>query len=92
MFMDKKKVKEIVKAYEKLAKDSAGTILYTMERGQMTHPNSDWRDCSIEDNVDKAFDHLRMYVMRDASEPHLEHALTRLAMAVYKQDEGMVSK
>jgi hypothetical protein len=42
-----------------------------------------WRaEAPIEHVVDHALAHIRQYVSGDRSEPHLEHAATRLLMAL----------
>ena len=40
-----------------------------------------WLEKPVEHHVKHALDHLLAYLAEDDSEPHIEHALTRLAMA-----------
>ncbi len=53
-----------------------------MLRGAASHPGDDWRAYPPAFHIAKAERHLRLHREGDKSEPHLQHAATRLLMAL----------
>lgn len=43
--------------------------------------NGEWKTKSVYYHLDHAVEHVKMWAKGDASEPHLDHAITRLVMA-----------
>jgi dATP/dGTP diphosphohydrolase len=45
-------------------------------------PGDTWRECPVAEHLRHAVAHLRNLEQGDSSEPHLEHAATRILMAL----------
>ena len=52
-----------------------------MEEGLKKYPKNNWLLISYEDHINHALCHLYMHIKGDTQDNHLEHALTRIAMA-----------
>jgi len=61
------------------------TIQKVLEHGEKTNKKS-W-DKSITFHLYRAVRHIVLYIIGSKSEPHLEHALTRMIIAVDKQSK-----
>jgi hypothetical protein len=59
-----------------------GKISRTLALERKSHPQDDWQQQSVDYHVDRARQHLDLWAADDKSELHLDHALTRLTMAV----------
>jgi hypothetical protein len=45
-----------------------------------------WRSIEIDEHLAHAYKHIMLWTMGDRTEPHLDHALTRTAMAIALQE------
>jgi len=59
-----------------------GAVIDVIERGAATHPGDPWTAYPPSYHVARAIEHLRLLREGDEPEPHLEHAATRLLMAL----------
>lgn len=69
--------------YIKLAQIAYDTVLQTMIEGEQSHPANNWWNISTGVHYHHVFKHLSEWGKGDTSEPHLDHAITRLAMIKY---------
>lgn len=60
---------------------AARTVIDVMAANERRHGER-WRDQDVTEHVMHAQRHLDAFMLEDTSEPHLEHALTRIAMAL----------
>lgn len=54
--------------------------------GAKKYTENNWHKITEQDHINHALEHLAFYQMGDSSEPHLDHALCRLSMAVWARD------
>jgi len=57
--------------------------------GAERYPDEKWKTQNVAEHLRHAREHIRLHTIGDESEPHLRHALTRLAFAV-EINEGSV--
>ncbi len=69
--------------YEQLGELAKQTVIRVMQEGEAAHPANDWQDKPAGEHFRHADKHMFMYLQGDASEDHIAHALTRLAMIKY---------
>lgn len=70
---------DVVSLAERVARE-------TMLAGHAAHPDDGWRGMPPSAHLLHAGKHLLMHDAGDTSEPHLRHALTRIAMALTLQE------
>lgn len=56
--------------------------------GAERYPDEKWRTQNVAEHLRHAREHIRLHTIGDDSEPHLRHALTRLAFAVEINEGG----
>ncbi len=61
-------------------------IAATLDRGRRKHPADDGFDLPANVHVERAYRHLELLITGDTTAPHLEHAATRLLMAMEVRD------
>jgi len=59
-----------------------GRVSRTLALGRQSHPQDDWLQQSQQFHIERARQHLHLWAAGEKSELNLDHALTRLAMAV----------
>ncbi len=68
---------------------AATVIAEVLAEGDLAHADTDWLDVTVMENVDHALDHLQYFRTRASagreSAEDLEHALCRIAMALYRR-------
>lgn len=65
--------------YHRISQLAQAAIIDTMYEGEAKYGTSSWVNrCNAED-VQHAIGHLHKLMMGDTSEPHLDHAMTRIA-------------
>ncbi len=69
----------------KLAQIAHDTVLRTMQEGEQTHPGNEWQQQPEIYHLIHATTHIASAGLKDTSEDHIGHALTRLAMIKYLQ-------
>lgn len=68
---------------------AAVAALHTVLRlGAERYPDEKWRTQNVAEHLRHAREHIRLHTIGDDSEPHLRHALTRLAFAVELNEGG----
>lgn len=65
---------------------AAFALAEVMAQGAKRYAKDNWRGIALDDHLNHALAHIFGYMAGDRSDPHLEHALTRLAMAVETAD------
>jgi hypothetical protein len=71
--------------YEKLAKLAYDIVIKTMLEGEKAHPrNEELQELELH-HVDHAYEHIQKHYKCDETEPHIEHAITRLVIAEAKE-------
>ena len=68
-------------AINKITNEPLTAIARVMEEGLKKYPKNNWLLISYEDHINHALCHLYMHIKGDTQDDHLEHALTRIAMA-----------
>lgn len=68
-------------AMDSLSNEPLTAIARVMEEGLKKYPKNNWLLISYEDHINHALCHLYMHIKGDEQDEHLEHALTRIAMA-----------
>jgi Domain of unknown function (DUF5664) len=63
-------------------------VAAVMREGRAKHPNDDWRVYPAEYHLGRARRHLYLLNRGDTTELHLEHAVTRLLMALQSKANG----
>lgn len=56
--------------------------------GAERYPDEKWKSQNVAEHLRHAREHIRLHAIGDDSEPHLRHALTRLAFAVEIAEGG----
>jgi hypothetical protein len=75
------------KGWAMVATRAQATILSVMKEGEQTHGES-WQTRDDHTDLEHAKRHLNLLEAGDTSEPHLAHALTRLALILARQKEN----
>lgn len=57
--------------------------------GAERYPDERWKTQNVAEHLRHAREHIRLHTIGDDSEPHLRHALTRLAFAVEINEGGV---
>lgn len=70
--------------HEQLAKLAYDTVLKIMSDNETIHPGNVWEKLTYKEHREHAINHLLEDIAGDESEPHIEHALTRIAMMLAK--------
>ena len=68
-------------AINHLSNEPLTAIARVMEEGLKKYPKDNWLLIPYEDHINHALCHLYMYLKGDIQDRHLDHALTRIAMA-----------
>lgn len=77
--------------YNEIAELAHDATLHTLMVNGEKHGDA-WKTTSDGKNVSHAIEHLRKHLAGDATEPHLDHALTRIALIMAKQNIEMDSQ
>lgn len=88
-FLEDPNVDYLCEAIDYLTNEPLTTIARVMEEGLKKYPKNNWLLISFEDHINHALCHLYMFLKGDIQDRHLDHALTRIAMAyeTYLQEE-----
>ena len=68
-------------AIDYLSNEPFTAIARVMEEGLKKYPKDNWLLIPYEDHINHALCHLYMFLKGDIQDRHLDHALTRIAMA-----------
>ena len=68
-------------AINHLSDEPLTAIARVMEEGLKKYPKDNWLLIPYEDHINHALCHLYMFLKGDIQDRHLDHALTRIAMA-----------
>ena len=71
--------------YHEVANAAAKAILATLQAGHGKYPHDPWKTRPDSEDADHAIAHLMAYCESNNEEPHLSHALTRLAFILARQ-------
>ena len=71
----------------KFNKDALIEVSRVLEYGARRYSRNNWRLIPFEDHLNHALIHLYAYKLGDTQDDHLEHALTRVMMAVATGEE-----
>jgi hypothetical protein len=74
--------------YIKLAQLAYDIVLQTMLEGEKQHNPDGWKDIPAWEHLNHTMQHLTASAMRDKTEDHIAHALTRCAMIKYLEQEN----
>ena len=70
---------------QQVAQDASRAIIETMTTAQASHGDA-WRTRSPYEDIAHVIEHLRLFSVGDTTEPHIKHAITRLAFIVSRGD------
>lgn len=70
--------------YNEIAENAADVILQVLAVNHTGHGDA-WRTRSDGKDVNHIIEHLRKHLMKDDSEEHVEHAITRLALMLARR-------
>ena len=80
-FLDDPDIDLLDEAINHLSNEPLTAIARVMEEGLKKYPKDNWLLIPYEDHINHALCHLYMYLKGDIQDRHLDHALTRIAMA-----------
>lgn len=80
-FLEDPNVDLLYDAIDYLSNEPLTAIARVMEEGLKKYPKDNWLLIPYEDHINHALCHLYMHIKGDTQDDHLEHALTRIAMA-----------
>lgn len=80
-FLEDPNVDLLYDAIDYLSNEPLTAIARVMEEGLKKYPKDNWLLIPYEDHINHALCHLYMFLKGDIQDRHLDHALTRIAMA-----------
>lgn len=72
--------------YTKLAQIAYNTVLQTMMEGEKKHGANGWKEKDVDYHFAHALEHLANWELQENEEDNLAHAITRLTMIKYLED------
>lgn len=63
-------------------------LAYVLDHGARKYGDDNWRAISTHEHVNHALAHVYAFLAGDTQDSHLEHAFTRLMMAVAIEEQG----
>lgn len=80
-FLEEPNLDLLYDAIDYLSNEPLTAIARVMEEGLKKYPKDNWLLIPYEDHINHALCHLYMFLKGDIQDRHLDHALTRIAMA-----------
>lgn len=80
-FLEAPDIDLLYDAIDYLSNEPLTAIARVMEEGLKKYPKDNWLLIPYEDHINHALCHLYMFLKGDIQDRHLDHALTRIAMA-----------
>ena len=71
----------LIEAIDTLTNEPLTTIAKVLEEGLKKYPRDNWKLIPYEDHINHALCHLYMLLKGDIQDRHLDHAITRIALA-----------
>lgn len=71
----------LIEAIDTLTNEPLTTIARVLEEGLKKYPRDNWKLIPFEEHINHALCHLYMFLKGDIQDRHLDHALTRIALA-----------
>ena len=71
----------LIEAIDTLTNEPLTTIAKVLEEGLKKYPRDNWKLIPYEDHINHALCHLYMFLKGDIQDRHLDHAITRIALA-----------
>lgn len=68
---------------------SLKAVAHVLGRGAEKYGESNWKKITTNEHINHVLNHVNLYLLGDTSEPHLEHAMTRLMMAYHVDYHGV---
>lgn len=68
---------------------SLKAVAEVMAKGAVKYSENNWKRITTNEHINHAYNHVNLYLLGDTSEPHLEHAMTRLMMAYHVDNYGV---
>ena len=80
-FLMEHEVDYLIEAVDFLANEPLTIIAKVLEEGLKKYPRDNWKLIPYEDHINHALCHLYMFLKGDIQDRHLDHAITRIALA-----------
>lgn len=80
-FLEDPGVDLLYDAIDYLSNEPLTAIARVMEEGLKKYPRDNWKLIPFEEHINHALCHLYMFLKGDIQDRHLDHALTRIALA-----------
>lgn len=71
----------LIEAIDTLTNEPLTIIARVLEEGLKKYPRDNWKLIPYEDHINHALCHLYMFLKGDIQDRHLDHAITRIALA-----------
>lgn len=80
-FLDDQDIEHLLEAIDYLSNEPLTIIARVLEEGLKKYPRDNWKLIPFEEHINHAMCHLYMFLKGDIQDRHLDHALTRIALA-----------
>lgn len=80
-FLEDHDIEFLLEAIDALSSEPLTTIARVLEEGLKKYPRDNWKLIPFEEHINHALCHLYMFLKGDIQDRHLDHALTRIALA-----------
>ena len=80
-FLEDNDIDYLYHAIYYLSNEPLTAIARVLEEGLKKYPRDNWKLIPFEDHINHALCHLYMFLKGDIQDRHLDHALTRIALA-----------
>ena len=80
-FLEDHDIEFLLEAIDYISNEPLTTIARVLEEGLKKYPRDNWKLIPFEEHINHALCHLYMFLKGDIQDRHLDHALTRIALA-----------
>lgn len=80
-FLEDEDAEHLIEAIDYISDEPLTTIARVLEEGLKKYPRDNWKLIPFEEHINHALCHLYMFLKEDIQDRHLDHALTRIALA-----------
>lgn len=80
-FLEDHNIEFLLEAIDYLSNEPLTTIARVLEEGLKKYPRDNWKLIPFEEHINHALCHLYMFLKGDIQDRHIDHAITRIALA-----------
>lgn len=80
-FLEDHDIEFLLEAIDYISNEPLTTIARVLDEGLKKYPRDNWKLIPFEEHINHALCHLYMFLKGDIQDRHLDHALTRIALA-----------